>query len=127
MLTQELIKTVGEDRTRLMDTLRMCPRCLEEGRVKWVRVNDPFAHAKPCGDTDRQYCGSCNSTWDFMQCIPLSAWMEGIMRSMAILDYDGSDLKLPSIIANIQEAQERQQQAKETEEPKWKSDTRHGW
>jgi hypothetical protein len=127
MFPQELIKTAGENRTALMDTMRMCPRCLEEGRVAWVRVDDPYAHAKPCGDQDRQYCERCNSTWDFVECPTLAAWMEGLMKSMAILEYDGSDLSLPGRVQCIMDAQEQRQQDVEKSEPKMKMDTRHGW
>ena len=126
MFPHDLIKTLGADRARLLDTLRMCPRCLEEGQVAWVRVDDPHAYAKPCGDVDRQYCERCNTTWDFSQCLTLAAWMEGIMRSMAILDYDGSDLKQPGIVQDIGWAQEKRQQEQETLDPKMKVDTRHG-
>lgn len=127
MFPHELIKTAGEDRAQLMDTMRMCPRCLEEQKIAWVRVDDPHAYAKPCGDQDRQFCVRCNSTWDFIECITIAAWMEGVMRSMAYIDYDGTDMRAPAIHQNIMDAQERRQQDVDKAEPKMKVDTRHGW
>ncbi len=127
MFPHEFIKTMGENRTGVLDSIRMCPRCLEDGRISWVRIEDPHAHAKPCGDQDRQYCGRCNSTWDFVECFTLAAWMEGVMSRLAVIDYDGTDIGFPVLVEKTQWAQERQQQEKETLGPAMRADTRHGW
>ncbi len=127
MFPHDIVRSLGEVRASLLESVRMCPRCLEDGKVAWVRTHNPSSRSSGVGDPEEQFCFRCNSTWGFNQCVELAAWMEGLMSSLAIIDYDGSDVGTPARVQKIMEAQERREQEREIAEPKKRYDTKDGW
>ena len=123
MFPHEIVQRLGEVRASLLESMRMCPRCLEEGKVAWVRVHNPSARSSGMGDPEEQFCFRCNSRWGFNQCVELAAWLEGIMRMKGIDD----PILGPSMVENILWAQERREQERETAKPKESYATKDGW
>jgi len=110
----------------LLENVRMCPRCLEDGFVEWVRLHDKSAGAKGYKEQDEQYCHRCNTRWGKNQCVEVAALLQGFLKFVGY--NDGNDRYLrESMMALILSEQERRCQDNELRDPRYTYDTRDGW